>query len=94
MTGFVFKDPEITKKDEFIPARLAMTCCVADLSPSGLFCKYARASELKENSWVTVEGTIFMAKIKYDDGQYYDDPQISVTKITPAEEVDGYVYPY
>lgn len=94
MTGFVFKDPEIVKKDEFVPARLAMTCCVADLSPVGLLCEYDGASGLKENSWVTVEGTIFTVKIKYDDGQGYDEPHISVTKIIPALKADGYIYPY
>jgi putative membrane protein len=93
MTGFVFKDPEILKEDEFVPARLMMSCCVADLAPAGLLCKYDKVSELEADSWVTVEGTLFIGEYEYD-GQIYDDPQISVTKVTPAEEVEGYVYPY
>ncbi|MEA4849415.1 MAG: TIGR03943 family protein [Clostridiaceae bacterium] len=92
MTGFVLKDTEMLKEDEFVPARLMMSCCVADLAPVGLLCKYDKASELKADSWVTVEGTLFVGKYEYD-GQVYDDPQLSVTKIIPAEEVEGYVYP-
>ncbi len=93
MTGTVFKDPEMLEDDEFVPGRLMMTCCVADLSLVGIRCKYEKASELKADSWVTVEGTIHIGKYEYD-GVEYDEPQVSVTKITPADEVEGYVYPY
>lgn len=92
MTGFVFRDPETPKKNEFIPARLMMSCCAADLVPLGLRCEYDKASGLKADSWFTVEGTIFIGKYKFD-GVEYDDPQVTVTKITPAEKVEGYVYP-
>ncbi len=92
MTGSVFKDPELLKDDEFIPGRLAMTCCVADLAVTGLICHYDQASELEQDSWVTVEGTFFIGQYEYA-GNQYDDPQLKVTKITPAEAVEGYVYP-
>ena len=89
ITGFIYNDPEYLAKDEFVPARLAMVCCAADLLPIGMLCKYNKASELTENSWVTVEGVI---RIGQNEGQ--DEPQITVSKITPAEEVEGYIYPY
>nr|WP_312579241.1 TIGR03943 family protein [Sedimentibacter sp.] len=93
MTGTVFKDTEMLEGDEFVPGRLMMSCCVADLSLVGIRCKYEKASELKADSWVTVEGTIHIGKYEYD-GVEYDEPQVFVTKITPADEVEGYVYPY
>lgn len=93
MTGFVFKDPQIVGENEFVPARLVMTCCVADLSPGGIICKYDKVSELEENSWITVEGVLFVGQYEYE-GAKYDEPQVNVTKITPAQEVEGYVYPY
>jgi putative membrane protein len=93
MTGFVFKDHEMIEQDEFVPARLMMSCCVADLAPAGLLCKYDKASELKAESWVTVEGTLSIGQYEYD-GVQYDEPQINVRKIMPAEAVEGYVYPY
>lgn len=89
ITGYVFKDPQYFAKNEFVPARLAMTCCVADLTPIGMLCKYDKVSNLKADSWVTVEGVIHKGQYK---GQ--DEPQITVTKITPAEEVKGYIYPH
>lgn len=87
MTGSVFKVPEVLEDDEFVPARLMMTSCTADPEPVGLVCQYDKASDLEEDSWVTVEGTLFI-------NQTYGEPDLVVTKITPAKEVEGYVYPY
>lgn len=93
MTGFVYKDPELIKDNEFVPARLAMTCCVADLELAGVTCRYEKASELEAGSWITVEGTLLLNYKEYN-GKQYADPLIEVTKVEPAEEVEGYVYPY
>jgi putative membrane protein len=93
MTGFVFKDSELLGEDAFVSARLMMSCCAADLQPVGLLCEYDNISELEQDSWVTVEGTLFIGQYEYY-GETYDDPQIRVTKVTPAEAVDGYVYLY
>lgn len=87
--GFVYKDLESMDEDEFVPARLMMTCCVADLSPCGFICKYSKASELEEDSWVTVEGTISK---KENNGA--EDPQIDVNKISPTDPTEDYIYPY
>lgn len=87
--GFVFKDPETMNGNEFVPARLAMSCCVADLAPCGFICRYDKASELKEDTWITVEGVIHIGKYMDED-----EPQITVTKITPAEKVEEYIYPF
>lgn len=93
ITGYVLKDPETYEENEFAVARLAMTCCVADLAPAGFLCDYREVTGLKEDSWITVEGTL---TLNYEDynGHKYADPYIAVTKITPAEKVEGYVYPY
>lgn len=89
MTGFVFKNPNTMEADEFVPARLTMSCCVADLMPSGLLCKYDKAADLTADSWVTVEGTVQLTKFRN-----FDDVRIHVTAVYPAEEVEGYIYPY
>lgn len=93
ITGFVFKDPETLGPDEFVSARMMMSCCVADLSIVGMLCKYDKAAELEADCWVTVEGMLFIG-VYENDGQKYGEPQLNVTEITPAESVDGYVYPY
>ena len=93
MTGYVFKDSELLNENEFAAARPMMSCCAADLAPAGLICQYDKASQLEANTWVTVEGILTIEQYEYE-GTKYDDPQISVTKITPAEEVEGYIYPF
>ena len=93
MTGYVLKEPDWFEEDEFVPARLMMTCCAADLAPAGLICKYDKVSELQEESWVTVEGILLTCQIEYE-GMEYDDLRVFVTKITEAEEVESFVYPF
>ena len=58
ITWFVFKGSEMLQADEFVSARLMMSCCTADLTPAGLLCNYDKAAELKADSCVTVEGTL------------------------------------
>lgn len=89
MTGFVFKDQEYLNENEFVPARLAMVCCAADLAPVGILCLYDNLSELESGQWITVTGILHK-------GQYngQDEPQLTVTGISPAEEVHGYIFPY
>ncbi len=89
MTGYVLKDPVYFGENEFVPARLAMTCCVADLVPVGMICVYDNLEALQEESWVTVEGILFK-------GTYLGEiePQLSVTRVDPASALEGYVYAY
>jgi putative membrane protein len=89
MTGFILKDPELLLPDEFVPARLMMSCCVADLLPYGMICKYEKTEELQNGSWVTVEGVIHITE---ENG--YREPQTRITAIAPAAEVEGYIYPF
>lgn len=93
MTGFVYIDPDTFQKDEFMASRLLMTCCVSDLSPVGLICKYDNTPQLKTNSWVTVEGVLFTSEYEYN-GQTCYTPELTVTEMLPAKEVTGYVYAY
>lgn len=93
ITGYVMNDFKIPKENEFTVSRLAMTCCIADVSPTGLRCIYDKASELDSESWVTVEGTLSIGEYQYNDITL-KEPQIHVTKITPTDPVEGYVYPF
>lgn len=90
LTGFVMKDPQIMSPTEFIPARNLMTCCVADLVPTGIICEYPKAAELKPETWVHVKGTLIQ-------GTYDGSPeaQLKVISITPATAPKNpYIYPY
>lgn len=86
--GYVYREPENMEKDEFVAARSMMTCCVADLVPCGIICKYNDAAALKVDSWFTVRGSVVVGKYQGEE-----QPQIAVKELIPAEEVDGYIYP-
>jgi putative membrane protein len=87
MTGFVLKDPQMLGPEEFVPARLGMSCCVADLMPLGMICEYGQAAELTADTWVTVEGVL-------EVGEYegWPEPRVRVTSVAPAAAVEGYIY--
>ena len=88
ITGMVFYDSQFMEENEFIPARLLMVCCAADLVPYGLICRYDDAHNLEKGEWVTVHGTLSV-------GTYHGNPEphILVESITPAEHSEEYVYP-
>lgn len=88
ITGMIFYDSQFMNENEFIPARLLMVCCAADLVPYGLICQYDNAHNLEKGKWVTVNGTLSV-------GSYHGnpEPQILVESITQAERAEEYVYP-
>lgn len=93
MTGFVFNQFDVPKENEFIVSRLAMTCCIADLSSTGVRCIYDKASELESETWVTVEGTISIGEYSVANITM-EEPIINVNSIKPAKPVEEYIYPF
>lgn len=89
VTGSVMKGIDNLSSDEFVPARLVMTCCIADLVPCGLVCRYDKTPQLKTDDWYTVTGVVFKGTF---NGQ--NEPQLMVTDISAAKPIDGYLYPY
>ncbi|NCC67819.1 MAG: TIGR03943 family protein [Clostridia bacterium] len=88
--GFVFRGNGSLTDDEFIPARLMMVCCAADMQPVGLLCRYDKALELETDSWVKVFGTIGEA-----DYEGETIPCIIAQSVETVEEPDkSYIYPY
>lgn len=63
IVGFVFKDKEFGQ-DKFVPARLSMNCCAADMQPVGILCSYQGAGQLKKDSWVKVTGKVQRGEFK------------------------------
>lgn len=89
LTGFVFKD-EAFKENEFVPARLLMSCCAADLQPVGFLCHYDKAKDLKQDTWIIVKG-----KIKILDYKGEKTPIIIAESITNTKKpTTDYVYPF
>ena len=88
--GFVFKDCEGLSANEFVPARLLMVCCAADMIPIGFLCRYDKASDLETDSWVKVTGTLGSTEF---DGDVI--PYINAINVEKTEQPnDNYIYPY
>ncbi|MBU3190173.1 TIGR03943 family protein [Clostridium bowmanii] len=89
LTGFVFKTDGF-KENEFVPARLLMSCCAADLQPVGLLCHYDKAKELKQDTWIIVKGEIKILDYNGEKTPVIIAESIQITN-KPTNE---YVYPY
>jgi len=90
VVGFVFNDNENFKDNEFVPARLMMVCCAADMQPVGFLCRYEQASKLKSDSWVKVTGVI--GKTEFEGEGV---PSIEAKSVVETEKPnDDYIYPY
>lgn len=87
--GFVFKDKQF-KDNEFVPARMVMTCCAADMTVIGLLARYSKAQELRENSWFKFSGTLVNSEF---NGKYIPVINIETVERT-AKPKNEYVYPY
>ena len=86
-TGMVLKSPEFPK-NYFVPGRMAMTCCEADMTFIGYVCKSKEARKLETKQWVHVK-----AKVAYEFWQDYGEkgPVLYAESVEPAEEIKGYV---
>lgn len=82
-TGMVLKSPEFPK-NYFVPGRMAMTCCEADMTFLGFVCKAREARFLETKQWVKVR-----AKIAYEFWQDYggEGPVLYAESVEPAEEI-------
>ena len=70
-------------KNNFVPGRMAMTCCADDTQFIGYICKNPAAKRLRIGSWVTVT-----AKVKDEFMEVYNGrgPVLYATEIEAAEK--------
>ncbi|MCC3375438.1 TIGR03943 family protein [Cohnella sp. REN36] len=57
LTGFVYRESGLAD-DQFIVGRMAMTHCIADISPYGIVVEAPDAAGYPNDAWLTVDGTI------------------------------------
>lgn len=67
----------------FIPGRMAMTCCAADMAFIGYACRYDRVDELKEKQWVTVTAKVCREHFAEYRGE---GPVLHAVSIVPARK--------
>lgn len=82
-TGMVLKSPGLPK-NYFVPGRMAMTCCEADMSFLGYVCKAKEARNLETKQWVRVR-----AKIEYEEWPDYHGvgPVLYAESVSPADPI-------
>jgi putative membrane protein len=88
ITGFVYREDGMPDS-QFIIGRMAMTHCIADISPYGIVVESPDAGSYANDSWITVSGT--MGTTTYHELKVI---KINVEKIEPAQTSSiPYVYP-
>ena len=82
-TAMVLKAPEFPK-NYFVPGRMAMTCCEADMTFLGFMCKARNARLLESREWVKVR-----ARIEYEYSPEYEGegPMLYADYVEKAEEI-------
>ena len=82
-TGMVLKSPDFPK-NYFVPGRMAMTCCEADMTFLGYVCKAREAKRLETRDWVRVR-----ARVEYELWPDYGKtgPVLYAESVTEAEPV-------
>ena len=75
-------------KNNFVPGRMAMTCCEADTSFLGFMCKARNARTLETGQWVKVK-----ARIEYEFCVDYEGegPVLYADYVVPAEPIEELV---
>jgi putative membrane protein len=94
MVGFVYNDPSLGQQD-FILARLIITCCANDADIAGLLCRWPERQALDEGEWVKVQGKL--GRVPYYNLQTHqitNMPFIQVEQLTEVQKPEQeYVYP-
>ncbi len=89
--GTVFRMDGFSR-NEFVPARMAMVHCAADLVPYGFICRYEDAEKWRKGEWVYVTAKI---KIEYEPHMKKEVPILYAISVTQAQKPENeLVYPY
>lgn len=92
--GFVYREDDF-KSDEFVVARMIMSCCAADAQVGGVMCNWTNTASLQKDEWISVEGTV--DSMVHKDQESDDSlilPVIKVSKIENIKKPDQiYIYP-
>ena len=82
-TAMVLKTPDFPK-NYFVPGRMAMTCCEADMTFLGFMCKAKNARLLETKQWVKVK-----ARVEYEYSPEYEGegPMLYADYVEPAEPI-------
>lgn len=70
---------------EFVPGRVAMTCCADDTTFIGFVCKSENALSLEEGGWVDVQAKML---VEYRAVYYGEGPVLNAQKVEPCAPLE------
>ena len=86
-TAMVLKSPKFPK-GQFVPGRMAMTCCEADMTFLGFMCKWQDAEKYKTKQWVRVRAKV---GVEYQRDYHGEGPVLYGISVEPAKEIKDVV---
>ena len=86
-TAMVLKTPDFPK-NYFVPGRMAMTCCEADMTFLGFMCKWQGAEEYRTKQWVKVRAEV---GVEYQKDYHGEGPVLYARSVEPAQEIKDVV---
>ena len=86
-TAMVLKSPKFPK-GQFVPGRMAMTCCEADMTFLGFMCKWQGAEEYRTKQWVKVRAEV---GVEYQKDYHGEGPVLYARSVEPAQEIKDVV---
>ena len=75
-------------KGQFVPGRMAMTCCEADMTFLGFMCKWKDAEKYRTKQWVKVRAKV---GIEYQKDYHGEGPVLYGENVEPAAEIKDIV---
>lgn len=86
--GYILRDKTLFSTGDFYLARMAMTCCIADIMPFGLVCFAHGKYDYPDGTWIHAEGKITKTT-------FFNMPQagLKLEKVKVIEPIEGYIYP-
>ena len=84
--SYGIKIPQVSK-GQFVPGRMAMTCCEADMTFLGFMCKWKDAEKYRTKQWVKVRAKV---GIEYQKDYHGEGPVLYGENVESAAEIKGY----